>query len=236
MPVITRSKSLPDGYIRAYKIVNKVYSPQSELIVPIVAVLIIPNGVNTTMAREIFGGNPDYCKYRSECAFVENFLDLTEKPLANVLEAYSWYMPSKSFVYRRGQFIYPDHFHSNIEKICGGGIHFFKTIQGAIAYYILSSNKKYIQKKVLCPGHVLPYDIKKNFIGDGIYSVKNDNGHWMHTVEYKQNMIRMYKTNKNNIMHTTKFYYNSNNTEVKTETILENCESDTKYTTVFKID
>jgi len=242
MPVITRSLSkkkntLPDGYIRVYKIVNKVYSPQSEQIVPIVAVLIIAADVKTNMDRAIYGGNPDYCKYRSECAFVEEFLDLTEKPLLNVAEAYSWYMPSKSFVYKKGQFIYPDHFHSNIDKICGGGIHFFKVFQAAVNYYILCSNLD-SQKRILCPGHLLHYDINKQFIADGTYSIKNDNGHWMHTVEYRQNAIRMYRTNKNNIIHTTKFYYNftSNYTEVKTETMLDNMERNITFTTVFKID
>jgi hypothetical protein len=239
MPVQTRSQHrnaiLPEGFTRAYKIVNRVYSEKNDTILPIVAVLIIPSDVSTNMDREIFGGSGSFSKYRSACAYVEDFLDLAETPIPYLREAYSIYSPSKCFVYKKGQFIYPDNFNPKIEKICGGGIHFFKTFQAAIGYYVLSSNSVYLQKQALCPGYVLPFDIHKN-VPNGKYNIYNDNGHFLYAVEYKKGMIRNLKSIRKEIEYNTLFdyIYRGDSITVKTETTKKNCKK-VKYTTLFEV-
>jgi len=239
MPVQTRSQLrnaiLPEGFTRAYKIVNRVYSEKNDTILPIVAVLIIPNDVSTNMNREIYGGSDCFSKYRAACAYVEDFMDLAENPIPYLREAHSIYLPSKYFVYKKGQFIYPENFNPKVEKICGGGIHFFKTFQAAVGYYILGSNSAYSNKRVLCPGYILPFDIEKN-IPNGKYDIYNDNGHFLYAVEYKKGMIRNLTSIRNDIEHNTRFDYNyhGDTITVKTETTKKDGKKE-KYTTLFEL-
>lgn len=237
MPVQTRSQLrnaiLPEGFTRAYKIVNRVHSLHNDNILPIVAVLIIPSDAQTTMDRAIYGGSDCFSKYRSACAYVEDFMDLSENQIPYLREAYSIYLPS--VVYKKGQFIYADTFHPNIEKVCGGGIHFFKTFKAAIGYYISWSNSAFSKKRALCPGYLLPFDIEKN-IPSGKYNIYNDNGHFLYTVEYKKGMIRSLKSIRNEIEYNTRFDYNyhSDSIHVKTETTKKDGKSE-RFTTVFQL-
>jgi hypothetical protein len=237
MPVQTRSQHrnavLPEGFTRAYKIVNRVYSEKNDTVLPIIAVLIIPSDVSTNLDRNIYGGSDRFSKYRSACAYVEDFLDLAENPIPYLREAYSIYLPSKYFVYKKGQFIYADTFNTNIEKICGGGIHFFKTFQAAIGYYMVWSNSANL--KVLCPGYVLPIDIEKN-VPNGKYDIYNENGHFLYAVEYKKGMIRNLKSIRNEIEHNTRFdyIYHDDSITVKTETTKKDGKKE-KYTILFEI-
>ncbi len=239
MPVQTRSQHrnaiLPEGFTRAYKIVNRVYSEKNDTILPIIAVLTIPSDVSTNMERNIYGGSDRFSKYRSACAYVEDFLDLAENPIPYLREAYSIYLPSKYFVYKKGQFIYADTFNANIEKIYGGGIHFFKTFQAAIGYYVLWSNSSYSKKRALYPGYVLPFDIEKN-VPNGNYDIYNDNGHFLYAVEYKKGMIHNLKSIRNDIEHNTRFdyIYHGDSITVKTKTTKKDGKKE-KYMTLFEV-
>jgi hypothetical protein len=233
MPVVTRSQSNKID-IRVYKIVNLQINTNndSQEIKPAIAILIIPKGTRTTFSRSILG-NADYCKYRAECAYVEEFCDLEGKPLSNVRKAYSIYKPYGMsqfiLVYTKSEFVYPEYYSSNINLICGGGIHFFKSMKAAFSFYITGSNNQSQKINIMPPNIYLPHSIYKPLIGNGVYEIYNDNGEWYNSVEYRMGLIRSFHFNHNNLKCITQIFYSVNSATdcvlVKTITNTQNTKN-----------
>ena len=250
MPVVTRyqsNKLETQCDIRVYKIVNLQTNTDndSQEIKPAIAILIIPKGTKTTFSRSI-KGNADYCKYRAKCAYVEEFCDLEGNPLSNVRRAYSIYIPYGMFhnilVYTKSEFVYPEYYSSNINVICGGGIHFFKSMKAACSFYITSSNNPSQKINIMPPNIYLPHSIYKPLIGDDLYEIYNDNGEWCNSVEYKMGLIRSFHFNYKNLKCITQIYYNLNSSSdcvlVKTITKTQNKKNKETQTfnTVFNLE
>ena len=243
MPVVTRSQSTKIGTqsdVRVYKIVNLMKNTHndSDEIKPAIAILIIPKGTKTTFSRIILG-NADYCKYRAECAYVEGFCDLEGNPLINVKKAYSIYKPygmsHNILVYKKSQFVYPEYYSSNINIICGGGIHFFRSMEAACSFYITGSNNQTQKIKIMPPNIYLLHSIYKPLIGDGIYQIYNDNGEWCNRVEYKMCLIRSFHFIHNNSNYTTQIFYSLNSITncVLVKTITKMTDKKNKETQTF---
>lgn len=206
------SKKPSEGHdTKAYKLVNLTNSGNKN-IDPAIAVLIIPEEIESTIERQI-SGNPDYAKYRAECAYVEEFTDLTGKPLFNVRIAYSIHKPyglaNHVLVYKKGQFVYPEYYTKNINIICGGGIHFYLTQAAVLSYYINGSNSNLKNIQIL-PELYLPFSLYKPIILDGNYKIYNNNGQCKCSVEYIDGILQNYSFKIEHKLFLTNFEYRFN--------------------------
>lgn len=196
---------------KAYKLVNLNNSGDNN-IVPAIAILTIPEETESTVEREI-DGNRDYAKYRAKCAYVEDIIDLSGNPLPDVRIAYSIYKPyglaHHALVYRKGQFVYPEHYTKDINIVCGGGIHFYLTQAAVFSYYINGSNSN-LKKINILPEKSLPFSIYKPFIGDGYYDIYDDNGHWKCSVKYIDGILNNYSFKREDKLFLTNFEYRFN--------------------------
>jgi hypothetical protein len=217
MPVLTRSQSKllkteedNSSLIRVYKLVNLI-NDITELI-PVIAVLIIPQESKTTFKRKLHkNANENFAKYRADCVFVEDITDLKGDSIIEVKKAYSIFKPDgiieNTLVYTKGQFVYPDHFNSNINNICGGGIHFFKTIEAVCCYYIKGTNSKYDLFKIYPGISPIHYSFYKDALPNGIYNIYSGDGLWQEQVKYENNMLKEYNFILNHTQYSTKFTY-----------------------------
>ena len=217
MPVLTRSKSKilknlneTATFIRVYKLVNLVNSVHE--LVPAVAVLIITNETKTTLNRKLQkNSNDNFVKYRADCVFVEDITDFKGHTILESGKAYSIFKPDGlieyTLEYSKGQFVYPDHFNNNIDDICGGGIHFFKSIEAVFGYYIKGTNSKYDCFKIYPGVPQIHYSFYKSYIEDGKYDIYSGNGIWQEEVKYENNLLKEYNFILNKIHYSTKFTY-----------------------------
>ena len=219
MPVVTRSKSKilkntnetsSSSFIRVYKLVNLVNSTNE--LVPAVAFLIITNETKTTLNRKLQkNSNNNFVKYRADSVFVEDITDFKGHTILESQKAYSIFKPSGlieyTLEYSKGQFVYPDHFNNNLDDICGGGIHFFKTIEAVYGYYIKGTNSKYDCFKIYPGVEQIHYSFYKPYIEDGKYDIYSGDGIWREQVKYEKNLLKEYNFILNKIHYSTKFTY-----------------------------
>jgi len=214
MPVKTRSQikldNTHDEPIRAYKLVN--LKNDTHVLIPAIAVLLIPDVCKTTLSRKLEkNSNNNYVKYRADCVFVEDITDLNGDLLSEVKYAYSIYKPQgcieNTLMYTKGQFVYPDHYNKNIDDICGGGIHFFKSIEAVIGYYIKGTNSKYDNFKIYPGVNPIHYSFYKEYVPDGKYNIFSGQGIWIEEVKYEKNMLKEYNFILNHTHYSTKFSY-----------------------------
>lgn len=225
-------KPTKDKDTKAYKLVNLNNSCDNNIVAAI-AVLLIPEETESTVEREI-DGNRDYAKYRAKCAYVEDITDLSGNTLPDVRIAYSIYKPyglaDHALVYRKGQFVYPEHYTNDINIVCGGGIHFYLTLEAVTSYYINGSNSN-LKKINILPGKSLPFSMYKPFIGDGYYDIYDDNGHWKSSVQYINGILQNYSFKLENELFLTDFEYRFNSitdcilVKIMTSNIIEMNES-----------
>jgi hypothetical protein len=259
MPVITRSQSrkldivkkpnqIDEKYnrndIRVYKLVNLLEDTYGcHNFQPAVAVLIIPANTRSTLSRKI---SPDcnygYIKHRAECAFVENITDLDGNTLDNVKTAYSIYKPygliENTLLYKKGQFVFPDYYNENIDSICGGGIHFFQTINAVRSYYIYGSNNNQQHIKIYPRVSPIKYSFYKPYISNGDYDIYTSNGLWKEQIQYTNRVLTEYNFKHENKFYTTKFNYSINsitNDILVSATTYEKDNFGNKYRVVFDI-
>ena len=217
MPVKTRSQiklenSGGDTFslLRVYKLVNLI-NDTHELI-PAIAALRLPDEGRNTLTRKLQKNtNNNFVKYRADCVFVEDITDLRGNSISEVKYAYSIYKPNgfieNTLQYIKGQFVYPDHYNKNKDDICGGGIHFFKSIEAVLGYYIKGTNSKYDLFKIYPGVKPIHYSFYKQYVPDGKYNIYSGEGIWLNEIKYEKNMLKEYNFMLNHTHYTTKFTY-----------------------------
>jgi antitoxin component YwqK of YwqJK toxin-antitoxin module len=104
---------------------------------------------NKLVILEILGENNEerdgvsdkyYAKMRCSKAKVLWIFDMDDDTI-QYDEAYGIYNPK--FRYEVGQIVEPDHFNPNLNTICGGGIHYFLSSDGAYMYNLNPHSAKY---------------------------------------------------------------------------------------------
>jgi len=217
MPVKTRSQVQLDNLKKTsyslqcvYKLVNLIN--HTHELIPAIAVLLLPGVGKNTLDRKIKkNSNSNFIKYRADCVFVEDIIDLNCNSLSEVKYAFSIYKPygciENTLIYKKGQFVYPDHYNQKKDDICVGGIHFFKSIEGVLSYYIKGTNSKYDLFRIYPGINPIHYSFYKQYIPDGKYNIYSGEGFWLEEVKYEKNILREYNFVLNNKEYTTKFSY-----------------------------
>jgi hypothetical protein len=73
-----------------------------------------------------------FAKYRSNYMYVNAILDMNTQKMKNEI-THTWNHQT-IITYKVGTFVYPDSFDPIEKGVCGHGIHFFKTLEGAYFY------------------------------------------------------------------------------------------------------
>jgi len=94
----------------------------------IITLQLLPQSVTNENRKDIV--NPKYAKYRTNLAMVISIQNLKSgDEMDSDVSDYD-----NNFFYRVGCLVTPEYFDHDTNKVCTGGIHYFKTREAAICY------------------------------------------------------------------------------------------------------
>ena len=94
----------------------------------IVTLQLLPDSVTNESRKEVV--NSDYAKFRTNKAKVIKLVNpLTKESLDQDISLYDSF-----FIYKKGEIV-STYFDSSPDKVCGKGIHYFKTYKAALSWY-----------------------------------------------------------------------------------------------------
>ena len=138
---VRRTSSTKSGQKRAKTDTNdrssKIYKACKN---SIVTLKLLSSSVTNENRRHVV--NPDFAKFRTDKARVISIVNPeTEEKLAEDSSMYR-----DDFVYKVGKIV-KSHFNPDINRVCGGGIHYFKTKETALSWFYQQTHNKYSDGK-----------------------------------------------------------------------------------------
>lgn len=83
--------------------------------------------------------NTDHAKFRADKLMVVKIININDGSMSST-KIVNAYLPSKSLEYKVGSVVECDEFNTDLDEVCGGGIHYFKTL--ITAYYYDDGEKR----------------------------------------------------------------------------------------------